>query len=123
MINKVYLVGFAGADAECRITQNGVEVMSFSLATSRQSGNDEKTQWHDVILWRPSDLLKDKIKKGTKVFIEGEIVYSSFKDKFDNFIKRAQINCFRLEICDSMKAQQNQIDSENEEQLIDDIPY
>ena len=56
-INKVILVGNLGQDPEVRFTAGGAAVTTLSLATSeswkdKESGQDqEKTEWHRVVLW------------------------------------------------------------------------
>ena len=93
-LNKVTLIGNLGADPEIRTTSTGSKVASFSLATSRQwsaaSGEkQEKTEWHKCIAWNPkgergmrlADLVEKYVKKGDKLFVEGEIQYRQYEDK------------------------------------------
>lgn len=93
-LNKVTLLGNLGADPEIRTTTNGSKVAQFSLATSRQwssaSGEkQEKTEWHKCVAWNPkgergmrlADLVEKYVKKGDKLFVEGEIQYRQYEDK------------------------------------------
>ena len=56
-INKVFLVGYLGADPETRYTASGSAVTNIRLATTeswrdRQSGDrQEKTEWHRVVFF------------------------------------------------------------------------
>ena len=77
-VNKVILVGFAGADPEVRYTgdaTNGSKVAQLRLATSEKykdrDGNvKEHTEWHNVVLWRSlADVVEKYVKKGTQLYI------------------------------------------------------
>lgn len=80
-INKVVLIGNVGKDPEIRLTQDGKEIINFSLATS-DSWRDkitgekkEKTEWHKIVVFVPQlvQIIKNYIKKGSKVYIEGSL--------------------------------------------------
>lgn len=74
-LNKIFLIGSVGQDAEFRFTQSNVEVAKFSLATSESfKKNDqweESTTWHNIVMFKPSDFIKEKLKKGSRLHIEG----------------------------------------------------
>ena len=87
-LNKATLIGFLGADPEIRTISSGARVAQFSLGTTRR-WNDrdgkprEKTQWHRVLVWDslPATFgFVDKyLRKGDRVYVEGEIDYRSFE--------------------------------------------
>ena len=79
-INKVILVGNLGQDPEVKYTAGGASVTTLSLATSeswkdKDTGSDqEKTEWHRVVLWRRlAEIAGEYLKKGSKVYIEGQL--------------------------------------------------
>ena len=79
-INKVILVGNLGQDPEVKYTAGGAAVTTLSLATSeswkdKDTGSDqEKTEWHRVVLWRRlAEISGEYLKKGSKVYIEGQL--------------------------------------------------
>ena len=79
-INKVILVGNLGQDPEIKYTAGGAAVTTLSLATSeswkdKDTGVDqEKTEWHRVVLWRRlAEIAGEYLKKGSKVYIEGQL--------------------------------------------------
>ena len=86
-INKVTLLGNVGKDPEIRSTAGGMTVASFSLATAdRQKdaqGNwTDKTEWHNLVCFqRTAEVVRDYVKKGTQLFIEGKIQTRSWDDK------------------------------------------
>jgi single-strand DNA-binding protein len=86
-VNKVILLGNVGKDPEIRSTAGGTTVASFSLATADrakdQQGNwQDKTEWHNLVAFnRTAEIVRDYVKKGTQLFIEGKIQTRSWDDK------------------------------------------
>ena len=86
-VNKVFLLGNVGKDPEIRTTPGGMTVASFSLATADRAkdaqGNwADKTEWHNLVAFqRTAEIVRDYVKKGTQVFIEGKIQTRSWDDK------------------------------------------
>jgi len=86
-VNKVFLLGNVGKDPEIRTTAGGMTVASFSLATADRAkdaqGNwGDKTEWHNLVAFqRTAEIVRDYVKKGTQVFVEGKIQTRSWDDK------------------------------------------
>ena len=86
-VNKVFLLGNVGKDPEIRTTAGGMTVASFSLATAdRQKdaqGNwADKTEWHNLVCFqRTAEIVRDYVKKGSQIFVEGKIQTRSWDDK------------------------------------------
>jgi len=86
-VNKVILLGNVGKDPEIRTTQGGMNVASFSLATAErtkdQQGNwTDKTEWHNLVAFgRTAEIVRDYVKKGSQLYIEGKIQTRSWDDK------------------------------------------
>lgn len=86
-VNKVTLLGNVGKDPEIRSTPGGVMVATFGLATSdRQKdaqGNwQDHTEWHNLKAFnRTAEIVRDYVKKGAKLYIEGKITTNSWDDK------------------------------------------
>jgi single-strand DNA-binding protein len=86
-VNKVFLLGNVGKDPEIRTTPGGMTVASFSLATAeRAKGADgqwtDKTEWHNLVCFqRTAEIVRDYVKKGTQIFVEGKIQTRSWDDK------------------------------------------
>ncbi|MGQ9643373.1 MAG: single-stranded DNA-binding protein [Ignavibacterium sp.] len=91
-LNKIMLIGNLGKDAETRFTTaDNFSVTNFTLATtySFKNKNGEwtnETTWHNVVAFNLSDYMKENLKKGKKVYVEGRLVKRDYTDK-DN-IKR-----------------------------------
>jgi len=86
-VNKVFLLGAVGKDPEIRSTAGGTVVASFSLATSDREkdaqGNwQDKSEWHNIVAFaRTAEIVRDYVKKGSQLFIEGKIQTRSWDDK------------------------------------------
>lgn len=87
-INKVTLLGNLGADPEVRMGQDGSKIVTFSIATSefwndKQTGErKEKTEWHRIVIFndRLSDIAEKYLRKGSKVYVEGQLQTRQWKD-------------------------------------------
>ncbi len=88
-VNKVILVGNLGRDPEIRTTQDGREIANLAIATS-ESWKDkntgerkEKTEWHRVAIFNDGlvSVVKNYLKKGAKVYIEGQLQTRKWTDK------------------------------------------
>lgn len=86
-VNKVILLGNVGKDPEMRSTGGGTLVANFTLATSdRQKdaqGNwQDRTEWHNLVAFtRLAEIVRDYVKKGSKLYVEGKIQTRSWDDK------------------------------------------
>ncbi len=91
-VNKVILVGNLGADPEVKSFQNGGRICNLRVATSeswkdRTSGEQrERTEWHQVVLGTDGlvGVAERFLKKGDKVYIEGQIQTRKWQDQSGN---------------------------------------
>ena len=87
-LNKVQLIGRLGADPEIKQMVNGKSVARLSIATS-QSWKDkssgerkEKTEWHRVVFFRRlAEVVGEYMKKGSSIYVEGQLQTNSYEDK------------------------------------------
>jgi single-strand DNA-binding protein len=86
-VNKAFLLGHVGKDPEIRSTNVGSIVASFSLATAdRQKdgqGNwQDKTEWHNLVAFnRTAEIVRDYVRKGSQLLIEGKIQSRTWDDR------------------------------------------
>ena len=86
-VNKVILLGNVGKDPEIRSTGGGTMVANFTLATSdrfqdAQGAWQDRTEWHNLVAFkRTAEIVRDYVKKGSKLYIEGKIQTRSWDDK------------------------------------------
>jgi single-strand DNA-binding protein len=91
-LNKVMLIGNLGADPEVRSFQNGGKVCNLRIATSEQwkdrnSGErQERTEWHSVAVFQESAIsfAEQYLRKGSKVFVEGQLQTRKWQDQQGN---------------------------------------
>lgn len=91
-VNKVILIGNLGRDPEIRNFANGGKVCNLRIATSetwkdRESGERrEKTEWHSVAVFQEGlvRIAEQYLKKGSKVYIEGQLQTRKWQDQSGN---------------------------------------
>ena len=90
-VNKVILVGNLGADPESRSFSNGGEVVNLRIATSenwkdRDGNRQERTEWHNVVIFNENlgRVAKSYLKKGSKVYLEGQLQTRKWTDNQGN---------------------------------------
>ena len=82
MVNKVILIGNLGNDPECKYSQNGTAITSFSIATSEKYKDEIQTEWHKIITFgKLAEICNKYLSKGSKVYIEGKIQTRKWEDK------------------------------------------
>jgi len=97
MLNKVILVGRVGRDPKLMYTAAGVEICTFSIATTEyykdKSGESkEKTDWHNVIGWGAiGKSCSEHFGKGALVYVEGKLTTNNWEDKSGNKRQTVQV--------------------------------
>ncbi len=98
-VNKVILIGNLGRDPEVRRMNSGDSVVNFSLATT-ESWRDkatgerkDKTEWHNVVIFNENlgKVAEQYCKKGSKVYLEGQLQTREFTDKEGNQRKTTEV--------------------------------
>ena len=86
-LNKVMVIGNAGADPEMRYTPSGAPVTNFPIATNRvfttQGGErQEETEWFRVVAWASlAEQVNQFVTKGKKIYVEGRLKSSPYTDR------------------------------------------
>lgn len=86
-MNKVFLIGHVGADAELKFTQGGSAMLKFRVATTEKwTGKDgkkqEQTEWHMCVMWGARcEPLSKYITKGKQISVEGALTTREWEDK------------------------------------------
>ena len=91
-VNKVILLGNLGRDPEIRSMQSGKKMATFSIATSKRwkdrntQEQKENTSWHNIVVFNEGlvDVIEKYVKKGTKLYVEGELSTRKYQDKDGN---------------------------------------
>jgi single-strand DNA-binding protein len=78
-VNKVILLGNCGRDPEIKSSASGVMIANFSIATSDRfqdkDGNwQDRAEWHNCVAFkRNAEIIRDYVRKGSKLYVEGKI--------------------------------------------------
>jgi len=88
-VNKAILIGNLGRDPEIHATQDGRNIATLRIATGeswkdKQTGERrEKVEWHNVVIFNEAlcKVVKQYLKKGSRVYIEGQIRTRKWQDK------------------------------------------
>ena len=91
-VNKVILLGNLGRDPEIRSMQSGSKMANFSIATSKRwkdrntQEQKEATSWHNIVVFNEGlvDVIEKYVKKGSKIYVEGELSTRKYQDKDGN---------------------------------------
>ncbi len=145
-LNKVLLIGRLGADPEIKQMVNGKSVARLSLATSqtwkdKNTGEKkEKTEWHRVVVFNEGlvNVVQQYLKKGSQVYIEGQLSTRKWKDEKtgqDKYSTEVLIQGFNSSLTMLGGGSQNQVSSQDTKEnfnqdsqpspneLDDDIPF
>ncbi len=82
-VNRVILVGNAGADPDVRRTSAGRTVAHLSLATNRvyvRDGEEQRrTDWHRLTFWSgAAETVERFVRRGSRIYVEGRLEYGSY---------------------------------------------
>ncbi len=86
-VNKVILLGNVGKDPEIKAAGTGTVVATFSIATSERFKDkdgtwQDRTEWHNLVAFgKVAEIIRDYVKKGSKLYVEGSLRTQSWDDK------------------------------------------
>lgn len=87
-VNKAIIVGRLGKDPEVRQSSSGTSFCNFSVATGetwkdKTTGEPkEQTEWHNiVIIGKLAEIAGQYLKKGSSVYIEGQLKTRKWTDQ------------------------------------------
>tara|TARA_B100002052_G_scaffold235430_1_gene218717 strand:+ start:86 stop:550 length:465 start_codon:yes stop_codon:yes gene_type:complete len=132
-VNKVILLGNLGRDPDIRSMQSGSKMASFSIATSKRwkdkttQEQRDKTSWHNIVVFGDGlvDIVEKYVKKGSKIYVEGELQTRKWQDQEGNDKYTTEVvlqgyNC-NLTLLDS-RNNSNSIENNNESPQIESEP-
>ncbi|PKL86285.1 MAG: single-stranded DNA-binding protein [Ignavibacteriae bacterium HGW-Ignavibacteriae-1] len=86
-VNKAIILGNLGQDPELRSTPTGLSVTTLNVATTESFKDKngewkENTEWHRIVVWdKMAEIAHERLKKGSKVYVEGKITNRSYDGK------------------------------------------
>lgn len=83
MSNVFSCTATVGRDAEVRYLQSGAAILTVTVANNVGFGEKQKTNWIRVNVWgkRAEGQLSNYLKKGTQIFISGELTVNEYQAK------------------------------------------
>lgn len=137
MLNRALLLGYVGSDPDVRVTQSSQPVANFRLATTKRwkkNGQDqERTDWHSVVAWGTlAEFCGRYVKKGTCLFVEGELQSSSYTDREGTIRYKHELRADRIQFgapkakadADSPPSNSDRfVDENGSQEPSDDVPF
>ena len=108
MINRVILMGNLTADPELHQTQNGVSVLSFTIAIGRrfttQTG-ERKADFIHCVAWRQTaEFISKYFNKGKMVAVDGTLQSRNYVDKNGNNRNAIEVIVENVSFCGNGKS-------------------
>lgn len=125
MLNKVILIGNLAQDPDIRQTSDGRELANFSLATTEKwkdkntGEKKDKTEYHRIVVFNQGlvNVVKNYVKKGSKLYIEGQLQTRKWTDNngVDKYTTEIVLQNFNssLKILNQVDKQENVDESDN----------
>jgi single-strand DNA-binding protein len=81
--NSVQLVGYVGQDlkrTKCDLGHRvAIRIATHHNVPSGLKGKENRTTWHNIVAWdQQAEFAEQNFVKGSKIMVEGRIVYGSF---------------------------------------------
>jgi len=128
-INKTIIAGHVGS-VDIKYTGSGDAVLNLSMATNKQwtdkQGNkNTATQWHKVVVFgKLAALVKNWVKKGTAIYVEGELRTRKWQDKegTDRWTTEVVLSGYHsiLQVLDKKDEKEEALGDEPKHQTIDE---
>jgi single-strand DNA-binding protein len=87
-LNRCEFIGRLGADVDIRYTVQGRAVANFNIAVGRKwkdkqtNENVESTEWIRIVAFnRLAEICSEYLKKGSQIFVSGELKTRKWQDK------------------------------------------
>ena len=130
-LNFIIVSGRLTRDPDIRMTQKGSTVCSFSIANNRSYMDPSTNEWKEEVSYISAtafgslaERLKERIKKGTPVIVEGRLVMNEFTGKDGQQKRELRINASRVQVVPSSTAQETNTSAETETEVAeDDVPF
>ena len=130
-LNFIIVSGRLTRDPEMRMTQKGSSICSFGIANNRSYLDPSSNEWKEEVAYMSvtafaglADRLKERIKKGTPVIVEGRLVMSEYTDKSGQQRRELRITANRVQVIPTGAAQEAGASAASENEVVeDDVPF
>jgi single-strand DNA-binding protein len=123
MTQQIIISGNVGKDAELRTVRDS-QVLSFNVGVKNGFGKDAGSVWYRCSLWgKAAESFSGSLKKGTKVFITGDLTHDEYEGKPQFNVRVGSIDTApRSEAGASAPVSQNQHTTYDDD-LEDSVPF
>jgi len=120
----ITISGNIGKDAELRDTRDS-KVLSFNVGVKNGFGKDAGSVWYRCSLWgKAAEVFAGSLKKGTKVFISGELTHDEYEGKPQFNVRVGSIDTApRSEAASSQVSDLHSDTWDSTKDLDDDVPF
>ena len=107
-MNRVILKGRLTADPELKVTQSGVNVLSFSIAVNRRFSQTNETDFINCQAWRSTaEFISKYFVKGQEILLCGRLQVRSWEDDNGNKRYATDVVVDEVDFCGSKRTNSN----------------
>lgn len=126
-MNKAMFIGRLTKDVELTTTTSGISVAKFSIAVDRKFKNasgEKETDFFNCVAWRKlGEIIVQYCKKGSQIFISGEVQNRSYEAKDGTKRYITEIIADDCQFLDSKKDNNGEVvKEEKEKQELTPVP-
>ena len=123
-MQNITISGNIGKDAELRDTRDS-KVLSFNVGVKNGFGKDAGSVWYRCSLWgKAAEVFAGSLKKGTKVFISGELTHDEYEGKPQFNVRVGSIDTAPRSEAGVSQVSNSPSDTwDNTKDLDDDVPF
>jgi len=123
-MQNITISGNIGKDAELRVTRDS-KVLNFNVGVKNGLGRAAGSVWYRCSLWgKSAEVFAGSLKKGTKVFISGELTHDEYEGKPQFNVRVGSIDTApRSEAGGSSTTSDTSVTWDNVTDLDDDVPF
>ena len=117
-MNNVILMGRLTKDPVAGTSQNGVTSARFTLAVDRHSKTDpDAADFPNCVAFgKTAEIVRDYLKKGTKIAVQGRIQTSKYTDETGKEVYRTDVVVLGIEFCERKQQDNGQAQAQAQAQ-------
>ncbi len=128
--NFVLLSGYLAFEPDNRVTAGGTALCSFKMGVTRRYKNNKTGEWTDDTSWVPVEVwgeaaerLKDKLKKGSPVHVEGRLKSEEYEDKQGQKRKAIKVVARRVQFLAKLGPSASSPSAAKSTQIDEEVPF